>query len=176
MQVDLSGVVHYPGKHTHLLELDARCEGRTTLSDVGLRVCVRVRVSANVETGRAENDSQTGQLSTCLKCLSSHLVPLALSSRLICLCSFLRHHDVSQGGIETEKKLTSILLFSLAAVSKSPSLIPLATTCHNRLLSSSHCFSTGGTVTSSLAKVTSCNTEWSSLNFDWVCHVPSTSR
>ena len=68
--------------------------------------------------------------------------------------------------------LTSILLLSFAAVSKSPSLIPLATTLHNRLFSHSPCSPTGATVTSSFGVVTSWKTPLRE-SCEVVCHVPS---
>lgn len=68
---------------------------------------------------------------------------------------------------------TSILLLSFEAVSKSPSLIPLATTLHNRLLSHSSCSSMEATVTSSFGVVTSWNFTPVRVSCDVVCQVPS---
>lgn len=69
---------------------------------------------------------------------------------------------------------TSIRLFSLLALSKSPSRIPPATSAHNFLLSHSPCSSIGLTVTSSLGGVTSWNVNPVDV-LEVVCHVPSTT-
>ena len=67
---------------------------------------------------------------------------------------------------------TSIRLFSLLAISKSPSLIPFATGAQSFLLSHSPCSSTGLTVTSSFGGFTSWNVTPFAV-FEVVCHVPS---
>ena len=81
-------VAHYSSKRTYPPWVEC-CQ--TACRGVRLRN-VHVR-SRKPKTGCFV---QVGQLSTCLKCLSSHFVPAAASSRLLCLCSFWNPESISQ--------------------------------------------------------------------------------
>lgn len=94
------------------------------------------------------------------KCLSCQVVPPATSSFRLCRCSF---YEALSTGLRKQKRwLTSIFDFSLLAISKSPSRIPLATRFHNFLVSKSPISPEGSppiAVTSSLGPVTLWNSK-----------------